>query len=289
MATRKEAIELIRTIKPEVIKSQSEEKKSWDIYGKLVSFDINGVKRTIRVYEGKKGGACYFDIHGGGFAWGSIEDGNFYCNELANKLSLNVFSLDYPLSPENVYPSQIEYLEETIQYLIEHCDEYGFDPKSLYIGGRSAGANLAAAICLRNVKSGDNRYKVQVLDHPWLDLAGVIPKEERYVWETMPFFIDTLGTLRDVYVDEDNKSNFDVSPVVADKALLAKLPSTIIQTAECDCLRNDGDLYADILKDAGVNVTHRTALGAIHGFTEAQEEISEDGRNWLIQSLMQNM
>ena len=63
------------------------------------------------------------------------------------------------------------------------------------------------------------------------------------------------------------------------------LPPAIIQSCERDSLRPEGDLYAEQLTKAGVPVIHHCMKGAMHGFTEAEEELNEAGRQWLIAQL----
>lgn len=280
------AAEAIRQIKPDVVATMAQAKQSWTFYGKLVHFTVKGVERVARFYDsGEAGAPAYFDIHGGGFAWGSVEDGNFYCHELARKLGMKVWSLDYPLSPDAVYPSQLEYLTDSIDYLLQNAASFGFDASRIYIGGRSAGGNLAAALCIRNLDRPGWHFRAQVLDHPWLDLAGVIPEEERYIPDEMRFLTESLNNLGFTYADEIERRKADVSPVLADDETLSRLPSAVIQTASLDSLSNDGDLYAKKLRDAGVKVVHRQAQNVGHGFTEEDNEAAEEGRQWLIKAL----
>ena len=46
----------------------------------------------------------------------------------------------------------------------------------------------------------------------------------------------------------------------------AGLPPAYIETAEFDCLHDDGILYADLLQKAGIEVTVNETKGTMHGF-----------------------
>ena len=282
---REKSISIVKEMQPVVLEQQRAEKKDWKFFGEYISFPVNGQERKIYYFaSGQEKAPTYFDIHGGGFAWGSIEDGNFYCHELSKELNMNVYSLDYPLSPNAVYPTQIDYLMETIQYMVQHADKFGIDSQKLYIGGRSAGGNLAAVLCLRTINQKNWKFRAQVLDHPWLDLKESIPDEERFIPEGFNM-MDNLRCLGRAYADGIQRETIDCSPISADNSTLAQLPPTIIQTCERDSLRNDGDLYARLLKTAGVHVIHRVAQNVGHGFTEQEGTEAEEGRTWLINAL----
>ena len=64
----------------------------------------------------------------------------------------------------------------------------------------------------------------------------------------------------------------DVSPLHARD--LSGLPPAIVVTAEHDPLRDEGDLFAARLADAGVHVVHRCEPGLPHGFVQGMDRTS---------------
>jgi len=59
------------------------------------------------------------------------------------------------------------------------------------------------------------------------------------------------------------------SPVEADS--FEGLPPAYIETAEFDCLHDDGILYAEKLREAGIEVVLNETQGTMHGFDIVQK------------------
>ena len=86
-------------------------------------------------------------FHGGGYIAGLMQ---FY-RQLAHPFCAvagksELFLLDYSLSPEHVFPTQ---LNEALDLWNELCTTHGFLPENIVIGGDSAGANLTLAFMLK--------------------------------------------------------------------------------------------------------------------------------------------
>lgn len=240
--------------------------------------------RMLHYPSGKEKAPVYFDIHGGGFAWGMMEEGDLFCHHVNEQLGFEVYALDYPLGPEARYPEALYDLYEVIRYMKDHAEQFAIDQECMIVGGRSAGGNLAAALCLLAKERGEFFFAAQVLDHPYLDLCGLIPEDERYQGEgALPYSL--MNELAAAYAEDEERESVFCSPLAANGEQLKSLPSAVIQTCELDSLRPDGDLYAKRLADAGVPVIHHCYPGVAHGFTELEgpEEIS--GQNWLIEGL----
>lgn len=256
-----------------------------DIYGEYLKLEISGrMHMLIHYNSGRSQAPVYFDIHGGGFYWGTIEDGDLLCHDICCQLGFDVYALDYPLGAQAEYPCALEWLYDTINYLRLNTESFHFDREKMFIGGRSAGGNLAAALCLMAKDRKEFSFAGQILDHPFLDLSGIIQKDQRYTGLNAmpPEFIEIMSN---AYANESNRKDSYCSPLNASKEQLQGLPPTIIQTCEWDSLRPDGDIYADKLTDSGVLVFSHCFPGAIHGFTQTQTPEGIKGRQWLMDRL----
>lgn len=255
------------------------------IHGRPIELDVNGVPHRALFYPAQTPSApVFFDIHGGGFCWGMMEEGDLYCHRLNEELGFAVFSLDYPLLPEAVYPQALEWLYESIHAVLTEADTYGADPRTVMVGGRSAGGNLAAALALLSRDRGEFRIALQVLDHPLLDCCGVLENSLRYRGkDALP--IEMLESLENWYATPEQRQEIYCSPLNAKTQELRNAAPAVIQTCEHDSLQLDGEAYADKLRAAGVPVLFHCYPAVCHGFTEVEGPEQENGIRWLLDAI----
>jgi acetyl esterase len=208
-------------------------------------------------------------LHGGGWVVGDLETHDQPCRFLAKHAGVRVLAVDYRLAPEHPFPAAVDDSVAAIRHAIEQAGRFGADPGRVGVGGDSAGGNLAAAAARLLTIAGGPTPAFQLLIYPVTDLTR---KRESYRLFSDGFFLTErqMDWYRGHYLaDESDASDPRASPILA--ANLAGLPPAHIVTAGFDVLRDEGEAYAALLRDAGVQVTMAREPGLIHGFTHAAE------------------
>ena len=257
------------------------QKANYSNAGTVQHLAVGQEDHLIRYYPaGPETAPAYIDIHGGGMVWGSMEDGDLLAREMNTQLGVHVLSLDYPLVPDVEYPVPVEYLYASIREIMGSASHWNIDPKRVFIGGRSAGGNLAAVMAILSAQRGEFRFVGQILDHPWLDLCGRIDWSHRPVDKDMSE--EAMRGLALGYAAPDCLEDATCTPLNVPVELIPQLPPAIIQTAEFDPLKPEGDFYAELLKNSGISVISHCFPGARHAFTENNDENGRLGRQWII-------
>lgn len=83
------------------------------------------------------------NIHGGGWIYGTKETYQYYLMSLAER-GFTVVNPNYGLAPKYKFPSQLQDINQVVQWICDHEEVFGFDLNNLFIVGDSAGAHLAA-------------------------------------------------------------------------------------------------------------------------------------------------
>jgi acetyl esterase len=243
---------------------------------------------TVRAYRPARPGPLpgHVELHGGGWWLGSIDEyvNNAICRYRCNHAGCAVFAVEYRLAPEHPFPAGLDDVYSAVIWIAGHAAELGVDPGRISIGGTSAGGNLAAAAALRVRDTGGPDLVFQLLEVPGLDLTGASMRASLAANELLPIahHIGEFETpLRHYLRDPADALLPLASPIRARD--LAGLPPAHIATAEYDPLRAEGELYAQRLAAAGVDVTLTRYPGAIHG-TGYLTGVWEPARNWLDES-----
>ncbi|MCF6344555.1 MAG: alpha/beta hydrolase, partial [Devosiaceae bacterium] len=95
------------------------------------------------IANGKKRELTALYLHGGGYAFNPEISSNF-AEMLAGLLNVNLFMLNYRLTPEHSHPTQLEDALAAYRFLLEQ----NIDPSKLIIIGDSAGGHLALMLLL---------------------------------------------------------------------------------------------------------------------------------------------
>lgn len=220
----------------------------------------------IRVYtpEGSGPFPALVYFHGGGWVAGDLEMVNAMCTMLSNRAEAVVVSVDYRLAPEHKFPVPLMDCYAATQWVSASAAELGVDPERIAVGGDSAGGNLAAAVAAVARDKGTPDLAYQVLFYPVTNLGY---ETESYLENGSGYFLttDMMRWFWGHYLEsEEVSSDIRASPLLMEDA--SGLPSAFVVTAEFDPLRDEGETYAEMLREAGNEVTAKRYDGQIHGF-----------------------
>ncbi len=200
-------------------------------------------------------------LHGGGFVLNDVEVHDAAARRLALRSGQAVLSVDYRRPPEHRFPAAPDDVDTVMAWLDEQGAARGLDaPTSVH--GDSAGANLALVAALAH----PGRFAAVVLIYPFLDPTG---STESYATETAGFDPRTAAWFWSQYAASPaDLRDPRLAPLLTPdlRAALARLPPTLVVTAEHDPLRDEGEILARELAEAGVRVTATRYLGQVHGF-----------------------
>ena len=208
---------------------------------------------------------CLFYIHGGGFVLKAAGYHYMNCLRYAREAGCVVIFPDYRLAPENPFPIFYEDCYAVFREIYGKADVFGIDRERIGIGGDSAGATLAAGLCMMaHERKHPVRFVFQMLLYPYLDARNDSESCRKYT--DTPMWNSTLSDRITpmTNVDKGHPSYGWYSP--AETNDFAFFPPAYIETAEFDCLHDDGILFAEKLKKAGVDVFLNETKGTMHGY-----------------------
>jgi acetyl esterase len=229
----------------------------------------------VRVYTPSDalahGALVYF--HGGAFFLGSLNTHDHVARELANATQCVVISVGYRLAPENAFPAGLNDCYAVVKWIAAHGADprggIGWDGRTLAVAGDSSGATYAAAVTAMALDDGLTCITHQVLYYPSLDLDFDVERYESLRTNAAGYGLETAG-LKPFNAFYINSGADPADPLVSPikRKDLAGLPPALVLTAEYDPLRDEGELYAQRLADAGVPVKAHRYDGAGHGFIQ---------------------
>ena len=204
-----------------------------------------------------------FNIHGGGFVIGSIEQCDWLCSNVAANVGALVVSVRYRTAPAHRWPTAVEDCYAALVDVVERATELGADPSRVSVMGDSAGGNLAAVVALMARDRSGPVLANQVLIYPMTDLTLTSQSLEENAHAPVIARRDIVASC-DHYLGGRDPRHPYASPLLAPD--LRGLPPAMIQVAQYDPIRDDGLRYANALRAAGVAVRLTDYIGMPHGF-----------------------
>ncbi len=205
-------------------------------------------------------------IHGAGWVFGSMQTHDRLMRELAVGAGAAVVFPVYRLCPEVSYPTALEECYMAAQWVARRGQEHGLDAERLAVAGDSVGGNMATVITLLSRERGGPDIRLQLLFYPVTDAAFDTASYHQFA-EGYHLRRDAMMWFWEQYTRHPGERNeITASPLRASVEQLQGLPAALIITAEADVLRDEGEAYANKLREAGVRVTGVRFQGTIHDF-----------------------
>lgn len=249
-----------------------------------LTIDFDGGTISVRVIEAERPTGLYLNFHAGGLVIGAPEFEDARMEHLTREAGLTTISVGYRLAPEHRFPAALEDARRAGRWLItDAVERFGSD--QLFIGGQSAGANLALQAALNLVNDPPSRAGVLRglnLMYGAFDLS-LTPSA------TKPSAIIDVGLnvwLFDQYCDPDARRDPDISPLYAD---LGGLPPVLLTVGDADPYVDDSLFLAARLGLAGVPNEVSLLPGADHGFDDAPLGVSRLARERIVEFLQANI
>jgi acetyl esterase len=229
----------------------------------LTGYD-GGTFQVRVLVPNEKPDAVLVYLHGGGWVLEDIEGYETLGRQLATKSGAAVVLVNYRKAPEHTFPTPVEDAWTALQWAAGNVERIAGDRVPLFVGGDSAGGNLAAVAAIRARDNGGPGLAGQVLLYPVTDSDS---SRASYLEPENQSFLTTefMQWFWNHYVPEPAlRTHPEASPLRT--ASLAGLAPALVVTAEHDILRDEGEAYAARLEESGVDVEHHRWPGQMHAF-----------------------
>lgn len=209
---------------------------------------------------------AFMFFHGGGWILGDFPTHERLVRDLVVQSGAVAVFVDYTPSPEAHYPVAINQAYAATKWVAAHGAEIGVDGSRLAVVGNSVGGNMAAVVALMAKAQGGPALRFQgllwpVTDHNFKDGSYGTYQEKHFLTRPM------MTWFWDAYTkSEAQRNEIYALPLRATVDQLKGLPPALIQTAQLDVLRDEGEAYGHKLDAAGVDATVTRYNGVIHDF-----------------------
>jgi acetyl esterase len=237
-----------------------------DITEKTITQNGVSVKLFIIRPSGQSGILPVFMFfHGGGWVLGDFPTHKRLVRDLVVYSGLACVFVEYTRSPEAKYPVALNECYAGAKWVAEHGAEINVDGKRMAVAGNSVGGNLTAAVALM-AKENNLDLKFQLLFWPVTNAYFETESYNKYA--TSRFLTKNMMIwFWDNYISKpEHRNEIYASPLKASVERLKGLPPALIQVAENDVLRDEGEAYARKMDEAGVDVTLVRMDGMIHDY-----------------------
>ena len=197
---------------------------------------------------------CLIYFHGGGFVYGAARHHYRNAAAYAAGAGCRVLFVGYPLAPRAKYPEIFSACLAAYRGAVQDAAALGIDRECIAVGGDSAGGFLAADVALRAGEEGLAAPCFAMLVYPVVG-GGDTP--------SMRAFPDT--PMWNARANRTMWQYVGAQPSLASHDLSA-FPSAYLETAQFDCLHDEGINFARALRGAGVEVLLNETRGTMHGF-----------------------
>ncbi|KAL3483463.1 Alpha/Beta hydrolase protein [Aspergillus germanicus] len=253
----------------------------------------NGDLIPCRVYEPHIPGPwpVHVDFHGGGWGLGDLDTESHICAHICVKAQCAVIDIAYRLVPEHAFPIGIQdSFAGLVDIYTSGAEKFNIDPTRISIGGVSAGGNIALVCChLARDHTPPIPIRLAAVGTPVVD---DISRYESAAESPFPSMVEmehapTLNWARLKWFDTLKWQSLSSDPAVREKQvektgwwrdlLSARdyrgLPKTVVYTAGCDPLRDEGEAYARRLVEAGGEVVMKRFEGVPHPFMHMDKDL----------------
>ena len=238
-----------------------------DVGEKTITIDGKPLKLTIVRPAGTNGVLpAFMFFHGGGWILGDFPTHERFVRDLVADSGAAAVFVNYTPSPESRYPVAINEAYAATKWVAENGAQINVDGKRLAVAGNSVGGNMAAVVALMAKAKGAPALRAQVLFWPVTNANFENASYDEFANDhfltknMMRWFWDAYTT------DPKQRQEIFASPLLASPEQLRGLPPALVQTAEKDVLRDEGEAYARKLDAAGVSVVATRYNGMIHDF-----------------------
>ena len=203
-------------------------------------------------------------LHGGGFGYKTAPHQLTNAFEYTSKLNCKTYLVDYHLLPKFPFPAAYDDSLKTYEYLISNADKLKINPKKIIVLGDSAGGCLAANLCNTVESKNLPRPCCQVLIYPVTDNSMTTTSMKKFT-DTPLWNVKNNQRMWQIYLKNCTPQQEQIA-VPMKNPLPKTLPPTYIETAEFDCLHDEGIIYAEKIKNRTVELQIHETKGTFHGY-----------------------